>query len=386
MDTGGAERSAIEISEAVTRAGGRAIVASEGGRLEPALKQAGGVLVRLPAAAKNPVQMAANARALVRLIRRENIALVHARSRAPAWSALVAARRTGIAFVTTYHGAYGERGYLKSFYNSVMARGDMVIANSRYIAGLIRDRYRTDPQRITVIYRGVDIDGFDPRAIEQSRLHKLEKAWGIGKGDLVILQAARLTRWKDHATTIAAFDRLAPDGPFDRAVVIFAGDAQGRDGYRRQLSSDIAARGLDHKIRLVGHCDDMPAAFALAHVAIVGSDGRTPEAFGRAAAEAQAACCPVIAADFGAPPEIICASPPLAKDQRTGWLFPPASPAALAKVLGEALALPPSERRQMGLRARQHIASQFTDEVMKYQTLKVYDRLLSSDLAVRFDH
>ena len=156
LDTGGAERSVVEIAVAVVRAGGRALVLAEPGRLAPEVVAAGGEIIEFPAATKNPLRMLANAHAIERLVRQRGVDLVHARSRAPAWSALMAARRARVPFVTTYHGAYGETNALKRFYNSVMARGDVVIANSRYTADLIAQRYGTPRQRLEAIHRGVD--------------------------------------------------------------------------------------------------------------------------------------------------------------------------------------------------------------------------------------
>ena len=181
LDTGGSEQAAIEIAEALARAGASALVATEGGRLATAMTEAGGEIVALPMASKNPVTMVANARRLARLIEARGVDLVHARSRAPAWSALIAARRTGRPFVTTYHGAYASPGPFKNVYNSVMARGDRVIANSRYTAALIAARHRVPSDRIRVIYRGVDVAKFAPQSIAPERLARLRAAWGVSE-------------------------------------------------------------------------------------------------------------------------------------------------------------------------------------------------------------
>ena len=180
LDAGGAELSAVEIADAVVRAGGRAIVLAEPGRLAADIAKVGGEVVPFPAASKNPVRMLANARAIARIVHSEHVDLVHARSRAPAWSAMWAARRTGVRFVTTYHGAYGEKNALKRLYNSVMARGDVVIANSRYTARLIAERYATPGARIEVIARGVDVRKFDPESIAQARVAALRDRWAWG--------------------------------------------------------------------------------------------------------------------------------------------------------------------------------------------------------------
>ena len=182
LDTGGAELSAVEIAQAVVRAGGRALVLAEaGGRLAPRVTAAGGELVAFPAATKNPIRMLANARAIARLAREESVDLIHARSRAPAWSALAAARRARVPFVTTYHGAYGETNAVKRLYNGVMARGDVVIANSGYTADLIAQRYGTSRQRIAVIHRGVDTRRFDPATIEAQPRRGPARALGGGR-------------------------------------------------------------------------------------------------------------------------------------------------------------------------------------------------------------
>jgi len=385
LDTGGAELTTIEMSDAIVRAGGRAIVATEGGRMADAVAHAGGKLVTLPAGTKNPLGMLANVRRLVEVIRAEGVDLVHARSRAPAWSALRAARVTGVPFVTTYHGAYAESGRFKRLYNSVMARGDIVIANSRFTADLVIGRYGTAPDRIRVIHRGVDAARFDPAAVSAERLAATRHAWGVSEGARVVLQAARLTSWKGQAVTIGAARALAGSGWPDDVVFILAGDDQGRSDYRQSLLDAIAGAGLEARVRLTGHCADMPAAFALAHVAVIAST--EPEAFGRTSTEAQAMGCPVIATDIGAPPETILADgrdDAEAAGGGTGWLVPPGDAAQLASAIATALRLAPAARGQMSTRARARVLETFTLEAMQERTLAVYDDLIGSALAKTF--
>ena len=383
LDTGGAERTTVEIAEAVTAAGGRALVLSQGGRLEADLAAAGGELIRFPAATKNPLRMITNARAITRIVVREGVDLVHARSRAPAWSALLAARRARRPFVTTYHGAYNETNAAKRVYNSVMARGDVVIANSRYTAGLVAARYGTPQERLRVIYRGVDGAVFDPERIADERIAALSRAWRLAPGDKVVLQAARLTGWKGQGVLIEAARLMCERGTLGDAVVILAGDAQGREAYRAGLERAIEAGGLAGRVRLVGHVADMAAAFRLAHVAVVAST--EPEAFGRTATEAEAMGCPVIATRLGAPPETVLATPGTAPEAATGWLVAPGEATALAGALEAALALAPDAHRQMGQRARAHVLGSFSLDAMKRQTLAVYDELLATGLAEALD-
>ncbi len=380
LDTGGAELSTLEITDAVVKAGGRAIVLSEGGRLVSHIVAAGGTFIPFRAATKNPLRMALNALAIAKLARRDHVDIIHARSRAPAWSALAAARGLKIPFVTTYHGAYRETNRIKAAYNSVMARGDVVIANSRYTANLIQQRYATPDQRMAVIYRGVDIAAFDRQAVSDDRIAALRSAWGVSGTEKIVLHAARLTPWKGQGDVIAAARRLRTTHP--EAIYVLAGDSQGRDGYRDRLLQDIKDADLAQTVRLVGHCADMPAAFAAAYVAVVASN--EPEAFGRAAAEAQAMQCPVVSTNIGAPPETVMAMPMVDRALRSGWLVPPNAPEALAKALSEALSLTADERQQMGDNARANVQKNFSQTSMQTSTLAVYDRLLGTRLQASF--
>ncbi len=326
--------------------------------------------------------MLANARAIARLIAAEGVDLVHARSRAPAWSALAAGRRMQVPFVTTYHGAYGETNALKRAYNSVMARGDVVIANSRYTAALIAQRYGTPADRIRVVHRGVDAAAFDPARIAPERVAALRARWGVGPAVRVILQAARLTSWKGQGVLIDAAARLAAAGRLGDAVVVLAGDAQGREGYAQALQDLIARAGLQGQVRLVGHVEDVAAAYLTAHVTVVASI--EPEAFGRSAIEAAAVGCPVIATAIGAPPETVLAAPAADPATITGWLVPPGDAQALADCLATALEMPPDARAGLAGRARAHVLAHFTTAALQRRTLAVYDGLLGTLLERRF--
>jgi glycosyltransferase involved in cell wall biosynthesis len=374
LDTGGAERTTIDIAAALVARGGRALVASQGGRLETELGEAGGELIRMNVQTKNPAALLANALRLARLIQRERVDILHARSRAPAWSGLLAARLAGVPFVTTYHGIYAEKGRLKRLYNSVMARGDAVIANSHYTAALIRARYGTPPQRLTVIQRGTDLARFDPEAVGPERLAALRQAWGLSGGETLVLNLARLTGWKGQEVLIEAAG-LSPLAGRQDLVVILAGDDQGREGYRGELQRAIARRGLAGRVRIVGHCADVPAALALADVAVVAST--EPEAFGRAAVEAEAMGVPVVVTALGAVPETVLAPPAVPPAERTGWHVPPGDAPALAAALGEALDLVPAERAALSIRARRQ-AERLSLPAMQEATLALYDRVAAA--------
>jgi glycosyltransferase involved in cell wall biosynthesis len=381
LETGGSEQSTIEITEALIRAGANALVATEGGRMATAVTRAGGEIVALPMASKNPVTMLANARRLAKLVEDRNIALLHARSRAPAWSALVAARRTGRPLVTTYHGAYGNPGPVKAIYNGVMSRGDRVIANSLYTANLVVSRQHIAKERIRVIYRGIDGEIFDPFVVPPGPVARLRERWGVAPETKIVLHAARLSSIKGQRQTIDAVRRLDQEGALNDAIVIFAGD--GREGYRRELDDLISRYGLEGKARLVGHCGDMPVAFLASHAALVPS--LVAETFGRTSIEAQAMGCPVIVSDIGALPETIVAAE---RDPGgfTGWLVPPGDVPALAARIKVALKLGPDERAAIGERARARVGALFNLARMQAQTLAVYDELLGTRLAEQFEH
>lgn len=383
LDAGGAEIAVIDMAEAIVRAGGRALVLAEPGRLTARVREAGGEVRDFPAATKNPLRMAENARAMARLVAQEGVRLIHARSRAPAWSALAAARRARVPFVTTYHGAYNETNAVKRLYNSVMARGDMTIANSAFTARLIAERYGTPPERLVVIHRGVDPRVFDPSRVTVERIRQLRDRWGAGPEQRIVLQAARLTAWKGQRTLIESASLLRRDGRLGRALVVLAGDAQGREGYVAGLRALIGDLGLEDSVRIVGHVEDIAAAFLAAHVTVVPSI--EPEAFGRSVIEAAAMCSPVIATDIGAPPETIEAPTPAQDEGRaTGWLVPPAAPQALADSIAHALAMSDAQRVAMGIRSRAHVLGNFTTRALQLKTLAVYDKLLATDLERRF--
>lgn len=362
LGPGGAERGCVDVATALVKAGGRALVASAGGPLERELARAGAEHVTLPLDSKNPFVMRANVGRLVSLIERHDVDIVHARSRAPAWSAYAAARRTGRPFLTTYHGTYNERNYVKHLYNSVMAKGDLVIAISEHIAKLIVERYRIDPACVRTIHRGIDFEMFDPTHVTASRLVQLAQAWRLQDGMPLIMLPGRLTRWKGQRILIEALARL---GRADIRCVLVGSD-QGRTGYRRELESLVAQLDLESVVHIVDHCNDMPAAYMLSDVVV--SASTDPEAFGRIMVEAQAMGRPVIASDHGGARETVL-------PDETGWLTPPGDAEALAAALDKALALEAEVRSKLAARAIEHARAHFTKEAMCAKTLAVYDEL-----------
>jgi glycosyltransferase involved in cell wall biosynthesis len=372
LDTGGAEQATLDIAAAVQAAGGRAIVASMGGRMEDGLVPSGARLKRMPVHSKNPLVMLGNAVRLARLIRRETVTLVHVRSRAPAFSALWAAKATGVPLIATYHGVYNARSALKRWYNGVMTRGRAVIANSDYTRAHVLAQHGVDPAKVIAIARGVDTARFDPAAVSPERRQGLAEAWGLNPADdrVKILLAGRLTRWKGQTLAIEAAGRLKARG-LDGFLLILAGDSQGRVNYIAELEASVRAKGLEPNVRIVGHTADMPAAYALCDLAIAPS--LDPEAFGRTAVEPQAMGLPVIAADHGATRETVAPG-------ETGWLATPGDAAAWTEALDEAIAAGPERRTAMGQAAMRRARRLYSVQAMCAATLKVYADVLEGRL------
>ncbi len=359
------------MAQAIERAGGLALVASAGGRLEPELEAAGGEIIRLPVDSKNPLVMARNVAALVDIVRARGVDIVHARSRAPAWSALIAARRCGKPFVTTYHGVYNARNPLKRFYNSAMARGDIVIANSEYTRAHVIAEHGLAPERIVAIPRGIDEARFDPGHVSAEAVAELRAAWlagekGAAPRSVLAVLAARLTRWKGQHVLIKAAAHLESRRPGVLKVVL-AGDAQGRTQYEAELRAAAVAAGVSEAIAIVGHVDEIELALSAADVVVAPS--LEPEAFGRSAIEAGAMQRPVIAAAHGGTRETIV-------DGETGLLVPPGDASALATALESLIDMSPDARAAMGARARTRVLGRYTTRAMQAATLDVYDQLL----------
>ena len=364
LDMGGVERATVDIAAALTRQGWTAVVASSGGTLVHELERAGAIHVTLPVHSKNPLEMLRNVRRLAGVIDRHDVAIVHARSRAPAWSAEWAARRRGRVFVTTFHGTYDAGTPAKRWYNTVMTRGNRVIAISNFIAEHIRTTYAVSPERIVTIPRGVSVQYFDPQAVSAQRMVQLAGQWRLPDGMPIILMPGRLTRWKGQLVLIDAIARLGRS----EICCVLVGSDQGRRSYRQELEAEIGRRGLEGVVRIFDQCHDLPAAYMLADVVV--SASTEPEAFGRIAAEAQAMGRPTVATDHGGAHETVLAD-------QTGWLVPPGDAAALAEAIEQALSLTQAGRAQIGAAARRHILEHFTVESMCAHTLEVYRDLLA---------
>ena len=363
LTTGGVERGTVDIAAALTGAGLRAIVVSAGGPMEHDIERVGGEHITLPVDSKNPLVIRKNIAALAKVIRSRRIGLVHARSRAPAWSDRSAAQRCGVPFMTTFHGTYNFNNPAKKAYNAIMAKGERVIAISEFIGRHIVENYDTPEGRVRVIPRGIDIDTFNPDAVSPERMIQLSQSWRLPDDAPVIMLPGRLTRWKGQSVLIEAARRL---GRADVRVLL-VGDDQGRTGYRDELEAQIARIGAEGIIHLTGPCRDMSAAYMLANVVV--STSTDPEAFGRVAAEAHAMGRPVIASDHGGARETVISG-------ETGWLVPPGDADALAQALRTALTMTSEDRDTVAQRAIAHVRKNFTKQKMCAATLDVYAELL----------
>ena len=367
LNQGGVEIGTIEIASDLQNRGIKNFVASAGGRLEYNLERLKIKHFTLPLKTKNPFKLWLNYRRLVKIIKENDINIVHARSRAPAWSAYWAAKKTGVRFVTTFHGTYGlgPKG-IKKFYNRVMTYGDLVIAVSNHIKRHILQNYRCDEKKIRMIHRCVNMEKFDLNAMTAERMIKLMEEFHLPEDKPIILLIGRLTRWKGQRLMIDALEKIKDMDYF----CVFVGDDQGRDYYTKELKEAIAAKGLEGRFAFIRHVTDVPAMMAVSDVVV--SASTDPEAFGRIAAEGEAMGRVVVASNIGGSLENIV-------DGVTGKLFESGNPQALADALKWALGLSTEEREKIGAAAIEYVKQNFTKQIMCDKTVAVYEELINMD-------
>ncbi|MBO6825545.1 MAG: glycosyltransferase family 4 protein [Sneathiella sp.] len=364
LDGGGVERGTIEMAAAIKAVGWNPIVVSNGGKMVYELDRIGATHLTLPVHAKKPWTMYRNTKRLSHIIREYGVDLVHARSRAPAWSAYGAAKATGVPYVTTFHAAYTRGGFLKNWYNGIMARGERVIAISDFIKNHITDHYQVDPSKVVTIPRGVDCQKFNPGAVSAERIIKMATDWALPDGVPVVMLPGRLTRLKGHVELIKALAQM-PDKNF---VALFVGAGQGREAYREEITNLVRANGLEGKVQIKDYCSDMAAALMLADVVVSASN--VPEGFGRISVEAQAMGRPVIATAHGGSLETVL-------NGETGWLVPVGDIAAMSEALNAALHMGGEARERVAVNARNHVTNNFTVAKMCDSTLAVYAEVLA---------
>jgi len=368
LNEGGVERGALEIAQAIVEAGGRALIATAGGHMEPRLLQRGGEIFHMPLDRKGPMKMWLNAGRLKRLIRREGVDLVHARSRGPAWSGWMATQKTGTPFVTTYHGAYNEGPIGKRRYNSVMARGKPVIAVSNFIAEMIAERHGTDPTDIVTIPRGADLSIFSRGLVPPERIAALVNDWRLeDESRPIFMLPGRLTRWKGQEVFVDACKIVREKRGADAFLGLIVGSGKRGSDYPNTLEKQITSTGTADCVRIVGTCTDMPAAYMLANCVL--SASTDPEAFG-------AMGCPVIATNHGGGCETV-------DHDTTGILVEPGNATAMAAAIEEILDLTDEERGWVHDAATARVAENFSIERMQSSTLDVYERVLGQKFPSR---
>ena len=355
------ERGTIDVAKFLKQKGHTPIVVSAGGKLCYILQKENIEHITLPVDRKSPIALWVNNFRLRRVIKKHKVDVVHARSRAPAWSAYWACKATKIPFLTTFHGTYNFSNALKRYYNAVMTYGWEVIAPSKFIKKHIRQNYLDDVKKVTVIPRGVHMEVFNPELVSTARLKRISNQFQIPLDKKIILLPGRITRWKGHHVLLEALSLLKERD--DYCCVFLGAVNQKNQGYYDELLAFIEKHQLFNKVKILEENDDMPSFYKMAHVVI--SASTDPEAFGRVMSEAGALGTPVIASNHGGAQEIIAHG-------ETGWLFPPEDAEKLAEHLKDVLSLSPTRYKSMGKKAMARIQQYFTNDQMMAKTLLVY--------------
>ncbi len=365
LETGGVERGTLEIASALQEAGWTSIVVSGGGRLVRDLERMGTEHITLPVYSKNWFVIRKNAKRLAEIIAEKNVDIVHARSRAPAWSAKQACKKTGVPLLTTFHGAYNLGPFkIKKRYNKVMTDGVLTIAVSNFIKQHIISNYETvDPENIRVIHRGADTERFDMAKVSQERIIALSKKWRLPEDLPVIMLPGRLTRWKGQLVLLEALSKMKHKD----LRCLLVGSDQGRKRYRRELERKTRKLGLSEIVQIVDHCSEMDVAYMLSDIVV--SASTDPEAFGRVVPEAQAMGRIVIGSNHGGATETI-------RNGETGFLFEPGNAGDLAEKLDAVLDMTPQDKRQMAENAIKSVRTEFSKALMCSKTLNVYREIL----------
>lgn len=361
MNRGGVERGTVEIAEAISARGWKAVVICNGGRMENQLRRAGAEVYTLPVDTKNPMKWPAVRRRLKAALLSVGADIVHVRSRAPAWIALPLTRAMGIHSISTIHSKFVPQNFVKRIYNQKMLTADGIIAISDYVKSVITSHYSeaVSEKAIQVIHRGVDLDVFDPAKVSQHRIVRLSETLNLPDDGPVVMLPARATEWKGHAPLIEAVARLEAKD----VTLLLLGAGDGHSRFIERLRALAIKTGLDGRLRIASGTDDMPAALMLADV--VAMPSTIPEPFGRVALEAQAMGRPVVAFKHGGAIESI-------QEGETGWLAEPNNVEDLARCLQLALKLGPRQRTIWAKRARAHVESAFSTQQMCEKTLEIY--------------
>ena len=371
LGIGGAETGCYDIAHYLPENNCKSFIVTSGGELLKFIDKKKVKLIRLPVHSKNPLLILINSIILVGIILFFNISIVHARSRAPAWSCLLATKLTRRKFVTTFHGTYNFSGKLKKIYNSVMVRSDLIIAGSNFIFSHIKDNYSEFlkfKKKFLVIFRGINVDYFDPTTKLESEEKKLLEKWAIDKEKKIILMPGRLTSWKGQELFIEAINLVKIELGYEAFHAVILGNDQGRDLYKKKLIRLTEQYRLTNQIKFIDSCNDMALAYKISDIVV--SASIEPEAFGRVAVEAQSMKKLVIASNIGGSNETI-------EDEKTGFLFESGDAVSLSKKIIRAVTMDEISIKSIGEEGRKNIIKKFNVEKMCFSTYSEYKRLLN---------
>ena len=368
---GGAETGCYDLAHYLSENNCLSYIVTSGGELTKYIDKEKVKLIRLPVHSKNPILIFLNSIALVFIILFCNISIVHARSRAPAWSCLLATKITRRKFVTTFHGTYSFNNFIKKFYNSVMIRSDIIIAGSNFIFSHVNKnyfKYLGLKKKFLVIFRGINVDYFDPTTIMESDENKLISEWELKKDKKIILMPGRLTPWKGHEVFIEALNLVNKKLGYESFYAIILGSDQGRDVYSKKIKRLVEQHRLTNQLKFIKHCKDMPLAYKISDLVV--SASIKPEAFGRVAVEAQSMEKPIIASNIGGSKETII-------NNITGFLFDSGNSESLSEKIIDILQLDESTLKSIGNEGRKNTIKKFNVEKMCFSTYAQYQKLLN---------
>ena len=368
---GGAETGCYDIAHYLPENGCKSFIVTSGGELLKFVDKNKVKVFKLPVQSKNPILILINAIILTFIILFNNISIVHARSRAPAWSCLIASKITSRKFVTTFHGTYNFKSNLKKLYNSVMVRSDLIIAGSNFIFSHIKENYSNylnQKKKLLVVFRGINVDYFDPTTKLETEEKKLLKQWEIEKDKKIILLPGRLTTWKGQEVFIEAINLVNIELGYDAFYAVILGSDQGRDLYKKKLIRLSEQYRLTKQLRFINHCKDMALAYKVSDIIV--SASIEPEAFGRVSVEAQSMEKPIIASNIGGSNETVV-------DEKTGYLFKAGDAKSLSQKILKTLTTDETQLKLIGIEGRKNIVQKFNVEKMCFSTYSEYKRLIN---------
>jgi glycosyltransferase involved in cell wall biosynthesis len=368
---GGAETGCYDIAHYLPENNCQSFIVTSGGELLKFVDKKKVKVIKLPVNSKNPLLIFFNSLALIWIILYNNISIVHARSRAPAWSCYLATILTGRKFVTTFHGTYNFKSNLKKFYNSVMVKSDLIIAGSNFIFSHIKENYSKYfdvNKRLLVIFRGINVDYFDQTTKLEIDEKKLLKKWEIEKDKKIILLPGRLTSWKGQELFIEAINLVNIELGYEAFYAVILGSDQGRDLYKKKLIRLTEQFRMNNQVKFIDHCNDMALAYKISDIVV--SASTEPEAFGRVAVEAQSMEKPIIASNIGGSNETII-------NEKTGYLFESGNAKELSQKILKVLYLDENVLKLIGTEGRKNIVKKFNVEKMCFSTYSEYKKILN---------